>query len=210
MRRGYLAGYIRPMTAEEWTMSAADGELLIHTGVTGRAAKMGHRLTIAMTTWLATVRWSGGEPVEAGLTVEVESLRVLKGEGGVKALSAPEKMLARSNALNSLDAKHFPQVRFHTSGIDPTDSGYLLTGSVEINGVSNDTAIDLHVADLGEKWGLSCEAEIRQSDFGITPYSMFLGSMKVADTVTVSFSFTPSFSISILFSRITSRRSWPR
>jgi hypothetical protein len=61
------------MTATEWTLDASDGRLLIHTGVTGRAAKMGHRLTIAMTTWLATAQWSGDELVEVELTVDVES-----------------------------------------------------------------------------------------------------------------------------------------
>ena len=33
-----------------------------------------------------------------------------------------------------------------------------------------------------------CEAAIRRSEFGIKPYSMLMGSMKVVDTVTVSFS----------------------
>jgi polyisoprenoid-binding protein YceI len=85
-------------------MDASDGQLLVHTGVTGRAARMGHRLTIAMNSWRATVRWSSGEPAEAELTVEVDSLRVLDGEGGLKALSGPEKVLSRSNALRVLDA----------------------------------------------------------------------------------------------------------
>ena len=100
------------MTARAWTLDASDGRLLVHTGVTGRAAKMGHRLTIAMNSWLATVRWSSGEPAEAELTVEVDSLQVLDGEGGVKALSGPEKALSQSNALRALDADHFPQIRF--------------------------------------------------------------------------------------------------
>ncbi|ORB66654.1 YceI family protein [Mycolicibacterium tusciae] len=175
------------MTANEWSLDASDGELLVKTGVAGRAAKMGHRLTIAMTEWQATVRWSGGEPVEAELTVEVGSLQVRKGEGGVKGLSAPEKALARSNALNSLDAQHFPQIRFHTDDIDKSDDGYLLTGTLEIHGVSNEHAVNLRVDDLGETWRLSCEADVVQSDFDIKPYSMLMGSMKVVDSVTVSF-----------------------
>jgi hypothetical protein len=52
---------------------------------------MGHRLTIAMTTWRAGVRWSDGEPAEADLTVEVDSLEVLRGEGGLTPLSGPER-----------------------------------------------------------------------------------------------------------------------
>jgi polyisoprenoid-binding protein YceI len=176
------------VTANEWRLDASDGELLVHTGVTGRAAKMGHRLTIAMTTWQASVRWNGGEPVDAELTVEVDSLRVLKGEGGVTPLSAPEKALARSNALNTLDAERFPQIRFHTDGIEKSGDGYRLIGTLEIHGVAKDCVIDLDVEDLGKTWRLSCTAEVRQTDFGIKPYSMLLGSMKVVDAVTVTFS----------------------
>ena len=103
------------MTQEQgavWTLDASDGELLVRTGVAGRAARMGHRLTIAMTRWQATVSWDGAEPVTAELVVETDSFEVLRGEGGVKGLSGPEKALVRSNALRSLSAGRFPEIRF--------------------------------------------------------------------------------------------------
>ncbi|RDH76872.1 YceI family protein [Mycolicibacterium moriokaense] len=175
------------MTAKPWTLDASDGRLLVHTDVTGRAAKMGHRLTIAMNSWLGTVRWSSGEPAEVDLTVEVDSLEVLDGEGGLKALSGPEKTLARSNALKVLDSQRFPEIRFHAGEIDQAEDGYRLVGTLEIHGVTNECAIDLRVEDLADAWRLSCEAQVRQSDFGIKPYSMLMGSMKVVDSVTVSF-----------------------
>ena len=43
------------------------------------------------------------------------------------------------------------------------------------------------VHDLGQAWQLSCQTDVRQSEFGIKPYSMLMGSMKVVDTVSVSF-----------------------
>jgi polyisoprenoid-binding protein YceI len=175
------------VTAKVWNLDASDGQLLVHTGVTGRAAKMGHRLTIAMNTWLARVRWSAGEPVEAELTVDVDSIQVLRGEGGVTGLSGPEKTLARSNALKVLDADRFPQICFQASDIDKADDGYRLTGTLEIHGVANACEVDLGVAELGYAWRLSCQAHVRQSEFGIKPYSMLMGAMKVVDTVTVSF-----------------------
>ena len=55
-----------------WTLDASDGELLIRTGVAGRAARMGHRLTVAMRRWQAAVAWGGAEPVSAELTVVVD------------------------------------------------------------------------------------------------------------------------------------------
>ena len=175
------------MTAEVWTLNTSDGQLLVRTGVTGRAAKMGHRLTIAVTNWAATVRFSASEPVEAELTAQVDSLEVLRGEGGVKGLGGPEKALARSNALRSLDADRYPRIRFHAGDIDKSDDGYRLAGTLEIHGVSDDCEIGLHVEDLGAAWRLSCESVVRQSDFGIKPFSLLMGSMKVVDAVTVSF-----------------------
>jgi hypothetical protein len=62
------------VTADVWRFDGSEGQLLVHTGVTGRAAKMGHRLTIAMDTWRATVKWTDGKPADVALTVAVDSL----------------------------------------------------------------------------------------------------------------------------------------
>ncbi|GBE68310.1 polyisoprenoid-binding protein [Mycobacterium sp. MFM001] len=170
-----------------WTLTASDGELLVHTGVTGRAAKMGHRLTIAMRDWRATVTWAGDEPAAAELTVAVDSLDVVRGEGGVTPLSGAQKALVRSNALRSLDADRFPDIRFAAEGIEKSADGYRLTGPLRIRGKTRKQVIDLGTTDLGDAWQMSAQATIRQSDFGVKPYSLLMGSLKVADEVTVSF-----------------------
>lgn len=178
------------MTAQTWNLDQSDGELRIRTGVEGRAAKMGHRLTIAVNSWHATVGWSGGEPSEVTLAVEVDSLEVLSGEGGVTPLSGPEKTLARSNALKVLNAKRFPRIEFEISDIEKTGNGYRLTGTLQINGKTREQAVDLTVQEVDDVWRMSCETTVRHSDFGLKPYSMLMGSMKVADAVTVAFTAT--------------------
>jgi polyisoprenoid-binding protein YceI len=170
-----------------WTLNASDGELLVHTGVTGRAARMGHRLTIAMKRWQATVRWSDGEPAAAQLTVDVDSLEVLRGEGGLTPLSAPEKTLIRSNALRQLNAGRFPRISFDADSIEKSGDGYRLAGTLQIRGKTRAQTIDLRTDDLGDVWRLSSQARVRQSDFGVNRYSLLMGSLKVADDVTVSF-----------------------
>ena len=172
---------------EVWRLDASDGELLIRTGVKGRAARMGHRLTIVMTRWQATVSWAGADPVAAELAVETDSFEVRRGEGGVKGLSGPERTLVRSNALKSLDAARFPEIRFTTETIDNTDDGYRLTGKLHIRGKSREHVIDLRTEDLGDSWRMSAESSVRQSDYGVKPYSLLMGSVQVADDVTVSF-----------------------
>jgi polyisoprenoid-binding protein YceI len=172
---------------EVWTLNPDDGELLVRTMVAGRAAKMGHRLTIAMKRWQATVQWSGGEPVSAQLTVDVDSLEVLRGDGGLTPLSGPEKILVRSNALRQLGAGRFPQICFDADAIEQSQDGYRLAGTLQIRGNTRDQVIDLRTEDLGDAWRLSTQAIVRQSEFGVKPYSLVMGSLKVADDVTVSF-----------------------
>ncbi len=148
---------------------------------------MGHRLTIAMRRWQATVRWSNGEPTAAQLKVDAASLEVLRGEGGLKPLSGPEKLLVRSNALRQLDAGRFPEISFDADTIDHRPDGYRLAGKLQIHGKARPRVIDLRTEDLGDVWRLSTEAVVRQSEFGVKPYSLLMGSLKVADDVTVSF-----------------------
>ncbi len=174
--------------AAEWSLDSSDGDLLIRTGVAGPAAAMGHRLTLAMRDWHATTRWDADEPVSAELTVEVGSLEVVRGEGGVTPLSAPEKILVRSNALRSMDAKRHPRITFSTNDIEKDGAGYRLTGTLTIHNVSRPQTVDLRTDDQGGSWRLSSETTVRQSDFGIKPYSQLLGSLKVADDVVVAFS----------------------
>ncbi len=178
------------MTPPIWSLGAADGELMLRTGVAGRAARMGHRLTVAMTRWQATVDWAGTDPVGVRLVVEVESLDVLRGDGGVKGLSGAEKVLVRSNALKSLNANRFPEIGFAAGVIEKTHDGYRLTGALEIRGVSRDHVIDVRTEDLGDSWRISGESTVRQSEYGIKPYSTLMGSVQVADEVTVSFTAT--------------------
>lgn len=171
----------------KWSLNADNGELHILTGVTGRAAKMGHRLTMAMRSWRASVDWKDGVPTHAGLTVDVDSLEVLKGEGGVTPLGGAEKGIARNNALKSLDAKKFPQIRFSADDIAKIDIGYRMTGAVEIHGTTRPQIVDLKVDHTGDTWNLSTQVRLTQTDFGVKLISLFMGSMKVADELTIDF-----------------------
>ncbi|OBH12434.1 YceI family protein [Mycobacterium sp. E1747] len=175
---------------DEWSLDASDGELLLATGVRGRAARMGHRLTIVMARWHATVGWAGSEPATVELVVETDSLEVLRGEGGVKALSTPEKALVRTNALKSLDANRFPEIRFVARAVDKTGGGYRLNGQLTVRGKTRDHVIELRTEDLGDAWRMSTESTVRQTDYGIKPYSLLMGSLQVADDVALSFTAT--------------------
>ncbi|MFN8102784.1 MAG: YceI family protein [Mycobacterium sp.] len=169
-----------------WTLTNADGELTVKTGVAGRAARMGHRLTLRMDSWRIAVTWKGKTPVAAELVVDVDSLQVQHGEGGVTPLSGPEKGVARGNGLKTLDSKRFPTIEYRPDSIESTAGGYRLSGPLTIHGVSKPTTVDVTVSPDGDSWQLTCSAEVRQTDFKIKPFSMMMGTMKVDDVVTVA------------------------
>ncbi|MHC9292600.1 YceI family protein [Mycobacterium sp. LTG2003] len=175
------------MTANgQWTLNASDGELLLHTGVTGTAARMGHRLTIALTSWRATVQWMGDDPAEITVTVDLESLDVIRGEGGVTPLSGAEKKLVRANATKSLRAGRFPQARFQSTTIERDTDVIRLIGTLELNGRVGEQTVDVRVEDAGDSWRISGATVVAHTDYGVKQYSMMMGAMKVADEVRVT------------------------
>ena len=171
-----------------WTLDASDGELHRSHRCDGQGRAHGppadHRDdAVAGHGELG----AAPNPSPRSLSVDVDSFEVLRGEGGVKGLSGPEKAVVRSNALKSLNASRFPEIRFTADAIDKTDDGYRLSGTLQIRGKSREHVIDLRTEDLGDSWRMSAESTVRQSDYGIKPYSLLMGSVQVADEVTVSF-----------------------
>lgn len=175
------------MVAAQWQLDASHGRLLLGTDVTGRAAKMGHRLAIVMDRWTATVARSGERPTAVALSVEVDSLRVLHGDGGLTPPTAPEKTLIRSNALKCLDAGKHKLIRFDCDDIEEIAGGYRLSGTLQIRGRTAPHVLEVHVTDDVGSWQVEGATVVRHSDFGVRRYSMLMGAMQVADEVSVSF-----------------------
>lgn len=173
------------MTAA-WTVDSSTGTLQVLTGVDGVAARLGHRLTIVMATWRAEVSWGENTPAAVSVSVDVNSLAVDHGEGGVTPLTVPERVIARANALKSLSSNRFPIITYDAKTVEETDTGCRLTGELEIHGRRRDHVVDVVVTDQGDTWDLSGSSQVRQSDFGIKPYSLMMGSLRVADVVTVT------------------------
>lgn len=170
----------------QWTLGPDSGELLLRTGVTGSASRMGHRLTIVMRSWHATVEWDGELPSAIEMTVDLDSLDVLRGEGGMTPLTGAEKILIRSNALKTLRAKKFPQARFRSTSIERSGSVVRLVGVLDLAGRSVEQTVEVEVSDDS----LLGATSVRHSDVGIKQYSMLMGAMKVADEVAVSLAVT--------------------
>ncbi|MFW0791115.1 YceI family protein [Gordonia sp. CPCC 205333] len=173
--------------SEKLTVGPHNGELILRTGVAGPAAKAGHRLTISFESWSGSTTLIGGAPSTVMLSIVVDSLTVLRGEGGVTPLTGAEKVVARSNALKTLQAKKFREIAYVGDSVEPIDGGYLVSGQLAICGRTVDQSIGIDASQADAIWSLSAASVIRHSDVGLKPFSLMMGTLKVADEVELGF-----------------------
>jgi hypothetical protein len=160
------------------TFGPDNARLTIRTARTGAASKAGHDLLIEVGAWQATLD-PDADPALA-LTADARSLRVLEGTGGVKSLDDDD----RSNIAKTIDAEVLKgcAITFRSSQADRRSDGVLaVTGELELGGRRAPVEFDLRSAE----GRLTGEAVVKQTTFGIKPYSALFGTLKVADEVRI-------------------------
>ena len=171
-----------PISPGTFTLSPADGTLTVRTGRTGAASKAGHDLVIEVTSWRATLDLDGaGEPAIA-LTADARSLCVREGTGGMTTLDDDD----RANIEQTIDDEVLKggAIEFRATRAAPGAGGGLrVEGDLDLLGTRRPVAFDLAAGDDGRLTG---RATLRQSDWGIKPYSALFGTLKVADEVEVA------------------------
>jgi polyisoprenoid-binding protein YceI len=159
------------------------GTLSVETARKGAAAKAGHDLSIEVTAWSATIE-AGTDSAHPRLelTAEARSLRVRKGSGGLQALGDDDLDSIRQTIDE--DVLKGTAIAFHSTGVTASDDGSRLDveGELELFGKAKPIAFELEVGSDGR---LSGSATVKQSDWGIKPYSALFGALKVADEVVV-------------------------
>jgi polyisoprenoid-binding protein YceI len=157
------------------TLGPQDATLTVRTKRTGAAAKAGHDLVIEVTSWEATL-----DDSSLALTADPRSLKVREGTGGIQALHDDD----RANIEQTIDDEVLrgAAIAFRSSSVEAAGEHLSVRGELELGGRSRPLAFDLLA---GEDGRLAGRAVVRQSDWGIKPYSALFGTLKVADEVEV-------------------------
>ncbi len=172
------------------------GRVLVKTGREGLAARAGHDLTLEITRWSARVTVPAGEDggiAAATLTAELDlgSLAVREGTGGAKPLSDRDRRDIQGQARKILGDG--TKASFTSTRVIPSSSGSpspgapangAIEGALTLRGTSHPLRLQVVSPAPGQYRG---SATLRQTDFGITPYSGFFGALKLKDEVTVEF-----------------------
>ena len=161
------------------------GRLLVKTARTGLGAKAGHDLTIEVTSWRGNVVVDTANPAGSSVSAEidVDSLEVREGTGGVKPLTDSDRADIRNTLRKILNSGRYPAITFGSSRVSGTAESFRIDGDLTIAGVTQPVTIEGRLA--GDRARGS--AVVIQSRWGIRPYSAFLGALKLRDEVEVQF-----------------------
>lgn len=171
------------LTAATLTFGPDDGQLVVTTGTAGPAARAGHDLTIVAEAWGATLRIAEQAGADAlALSVDPGSLVVTEARGGASPLSEEDK--AGISTTVQREILGTAPIRFESTQISRTSDDQLrVTGLLELAGVQR--SVSVHVRRTGDR--LAAHIPLRQTDYGIKPYTVLFGALRVADELTVSF-----------------------
>jgi polyisoprenoid-binding protein YceI len=165
-----------------YTLGPSDATLTVRTRKAGAASKAGHNLRIEVTSWRATLDVAE-DPAQTAmaLTADARSLRVREGTGGVQSLGDDDMR----NIEQTIDDEVLEgaAIAFSSRRVERGPDGTLsVEGDLDLAGTRRPVAFALTAGDDGR---LSGTARIKQTDWGIKPYSALFGTLKVVDEVDV-------------------------
>jgi polyisoprenoid-binding protein YceI len=171
-----------------YRLGADTGHLLVRTFRTGLGSKAGHDLVIEATDWHGTVKLETDRPDSAtgALQVTVDGLQVREGHGGVKPLTDGDRAeIRRTFREKILQSQRYPQIAFRVVAVRGNLPNLIVQGELRIRDAVRELTVPVRIVDSPDGDRLQARAQVRQSDWGIKPYSAFLGALKLRDEVDV-------------------------
>jgi polyisoprenoid-binding protein YceI len=179
----------------------ACGHLIIRTRREGLAAKVGHDLTIDVTTWSGDLAHDPSDfaATTLAVTVDLDSFTVREGTGGALPLTDRDRreinatmrpILSTGSTSGSVDRSGSvdpgrpPTATFIANRVVPSGGGGSIDGTLTLHGIERPLRLDVVHGDAHRYRGT---ATVKQSAFGIKPYSGMFGTLKVRDDVQVEF-----------------------
>ena len=166
--------------AGTYRLGPRDGTLSVRTGRGGAAAKAGHDLLMRVTGWQATLEVEEAAIV-VSLDVDPTSLRVREGTGGMQPLGDDDKANIEQTINDEVLLRR--PITFHSTDVQAGDGRLSVQGKLTLLGNARPVAFDLAVGADGTLAGTTI---VKQTDWGMTPYSALFGALKVSDEVEVA------------------------
>jgi polyisoprenoid-binding protein YceI len=181
--------------AGSWTAVVEKSQLTLHVYKKGLLSAAAHDHHFVPARWRATASLDEESPaaVRAEIVIAADSLRDRQ-----PSLSSGDRDKVNRQAAGPdvLDAAHHPEIRFAATGLRagaPAPGGQaarvegVLDGTLALRGRERPVSVRVVAKRDANGWWAHGSARFKQSDFGIEPYSGFLGTIAVEDEVQLDY-----------------------
>lgn len=186
-----------PAGPRTFVIDAGRSAFVVQTFKDGAASALAHDHTVRATELKGEVIFDPAAPQSARLNVTVQTRSLVVDEPEVRKRYAlppivPERdrrtVDSEMKGPGQLDVARFPTMSFSTTGVDnPSQEAgalrLLVVGDLTIHGVAQRVRIPVSVVVADGLVTGTGKLKLKVSDYGIKPYSAYLGAVKVKDEV---------------------------
>lgn len=181
-----------------FTLNPKTSNLRMYAFRAGKAAKFGHNHVLSAPDFQGFFHLAADGPAASRfdlafrldqLAFDAPEHRAALGPAFASTISAEDTASTRNNMLgdNNFQAARFPMLRIQSLQIVGDAPKFAAKIAVELHGQTREIWTPLNVTGLPERLAVQGALVLRQSDFGIKPFSVFGGILAVQDEVVVEF-----------------------
>lgn len=164
-----------------YTVVSSASLLQVHTRKAGLLGGLGHEHDVRAHGYSGTIVYDAGDPTRSlvSFTVPTDSLRLV-----IASDSSDIPAITKTMRERVLHVDRFPEIRFTGHAASVHDDTVHVQGNFTLVGVTRPVEVDLVLRvspEILHVWG---SFSVKQTDFGIRPYTTVLGTIKVGNEVT--------------------------
>jgi polyisoprenoid-binding protein YceI len=128
-------------------------------------------------------------PVQS-FTIDEPQLRALEGNDFAAEVPDSAREGTKRNMLSEsmLDGERYPEMILTSAGIAPAAEGIMAFVNVTVRGNTTTVPVPLKYQLQGDALRVQGELALKQTDLGLTPFSLFGGALRVEDEMRVKVS----------------------
>jgi polyisoprenoid-binding protein YceI len=171
-----------------YEIDSACSRLAVEVGKAGLFSGLGHAHTITAPKIEGRIKLDAANVTAGRVWLAVPAADLQVADAGIDDED-------RAEIKSNMDAKvlkvgSHPRITFESTGVAPfpgEPGRYLLSGRLKLCGISRPVSLKIALEVEGGELRATGSTVIKQTDFGIEPFSAALGTIKVSDEVTVAF-----------------------
>jgi polyisoprenoid-binding protein YceI len=186
-----------PAAAKVFDVDPAHSIMIIRVYRAGPMARLGHNHVITSGDERGVV-WRGLEPSGSGFELHIPVKALVVDESAARAGAGPDfagdvPESARQGTYQNLmrpevlDAAQYPEIVVRSSGIDGSWQRPVAHAQIVLRGQARTIDVPLALDQAGNTLTARGEFRIRQTEFGMTPFSVAGGAIQVGDEIDISF-----------------------